>query len=293
MSRLQRANRVPMLVVLCGTLAAAQVTFTTINVPGAAATVVLGINSAGEMVGGYYQAQYLWHGFKLSGTTLTYFDYPGAQWTIPTGINNEGLIVGDYSPDSISVHGFTYDGQIFTSIQHGSDSITNVSGINNAGQIYGGTGNPEAKAGFVLTNGRFSLIEPPGKQNYTYAYVDGVGVGNIVGTIVLVTSDYAGFRYSGGKFTQLNYPGAASTYVFGENGRGIAVGGYSSVHYGPESGFVTKSGKFAVLNYPNATWTECDGINDSGQIVGLYIDAKGVTHGYVTSPIKQQDFKDK
>src|SRR2546430_9370985 len=73
----------------------AQLTFTTIDVPGAGYTGVFGINSAGDMVGNFGQDTNVdSHGFLYSNGTFTYFDYPGQTFTVPGGINDSGLIVG-------------------------------------------------------------------------------------------------------------------------------------------------------------------------------------------------------
>lgn len=283
-----------LLTVLCAAVAPAQVDFTTIDYPGAAGTVAYGINSAGEVVGAYYLMPYLWHAFKYSGGQFTSFDYPAAKVTLAAGINDSGLIVGYYTTgQGVVTYGYTYDGETFTSIRHGSDTITIAEGVNNAGQIVGGTGTSISQTGFLLTSGQFTLVEPPGKQqNYVFASSNGVNnLGDVAGDVILVTSDAGGFQYSAGRFRKLDYPGAVSTEVYGINDSGFIVGGYSVIHYGPESGFATKDGKFKPVNYPSATTTVCTGINDSGQIVGDYRDSNGAYHGFITSPIRAEEFK--
>jgi len=64
-----------------------QLTFTTIDVPGAGYTGALGINKAGDVVGDYGQDTNTdANGFLYSGGTFTYFDYPGQSVTIPERI---------------------------------------------------------------------------------------------------------------------------------------------------------------------------------------------------------------
>jgi probable HAF family extracellular repeat protein len=73
----------------------AEITFTTIDVPGAFSTAVHGINTNGDMVGFYSNTQNgPYHSFIYRGGTFTPFDYPGAISTYATGINDSGLIVG-------------------------------------------------------------------------------------------------------------------------------------------------------------------------------------------------------
>src|SRR5690349_8241131 len=72
----------------------ANLTFTSIDVPGAQFTGIWGINSNGDMVGNYGQnIEAESHGFLYSNGTFTYFDYPGQPKTVPYGINDSGLIV--------------------------------------------------------------------------------------------------------------------------------------------------------------------------------------------------------
>src|SRR5712671_3186210 len=84
---------------LCASLMQAQsnvqtlnLTFTTIDVPGAGLTVIAGMNSAGDMVGWYSQAYNTpSSGFLLSGGNFSFFDYPRGDSTLAFGINDSGL----------------------------------------------------------------------------------------------------------------------------------------------------------------------------------------------------------
>src|SRR5438105_1064892 len=68
---------------------AATLTFTTIDVPGAAYTGIFGINIDGDMVGNYGQDVNVdSHGFLYSNGGFTYFDYPGQSFAVPGGIND-------------------------------------------------------------------------------------------------------------------------------------------------------------------------------------------------------------
>ena len=85
-------------------------TFTTIDVPGAGYTEVFGVNSNGDMVGNYGTNTNIdSHGFKYSNGVFSYFDYPGEPETIGTGINDSGSIVGHGTSGLFAV-GFSFDG---------------------------------------------------------------------------------------------------------------------------------------------------------------------------------------
>jgi probable HAF family extracellular repeat protein len=72
-----------------------------------------------------------------------------------------------------------------------------------------------------------------------------------------------------GTYTQIDYPGAATTACYGINTAGDVVGYYvtggSVVH---AHGFLLSGGAFTTIDYPFGTDTILTGINDMGQIVG-------------------------
>jgi hypothetical protein len=78
--------------------------FTTIDVPGASFfTSALGINSSGQIVGGFGDATGT-HGYFLDvGGRFTTIDVPGAALTLAVGINDSGQIVGVYSSGLLPV----------------------------------------------------------------------------------------------------------------------------------------------------------------------------------------------
>src|SRR5689334_21805200 len=63
--------------------------FSTIDVPGATATLPHGINNAGQIVGYSYDGK-AQRGFLDNGGTFTTIDVPGADSTFPTDINSTG-----------------------------------------------------------------------------------------------------------------------------------------------------------------------------------------------------------
>lgn len=69
------------------------------------------------------------------------------------------------------------------------------------------------------------------------------------------------------KFTQIDFPGAVTTYVFGIDTAGDMVGYYidaTSVAHG----FLLSNGNFTTIDAPAASYTYAVGINDRGQIAG-------------------------
>ena len=85
------------------------------------------------------------------------------------------------------------------------------------------------------------------------------------------------------KYTQIDYPGAASTVANGINNNNLIVGTYVDSS-GLYHGFSYSNGSFAPINFPKAAQTVALGVNDNGDVVGWYTvsAASGATpHGYV------------
>lgn len=258
----------------------AQLTFTTIDVPGSSYSLVRGINTKGDMVGYYCETRGApAHGFLLSGGNFTFFDYPGAISTVATDINDSGLIVG-YTTGGPE-YGFLYDGTSFTTIQTKNKSKgVVVLGIDNAGDVVGGVGNIYTYEGFELQNGHFRAIVPPGDAYYVFA--TGINnFGEVVGYGV------SGFAHMNGKLQIINFPDAAETEPQGVNDSGMIVGQYSKSQF---HGFALMDGKYLSLSYPGALSTFAYGVNASGQLVGAYTFDYVTFHGFVTSPITAADF---
>jgi hypothetical protein len=80
-------------------------TRTPIDVPGGSDTFAGGINSAGQIVGLFFDGSGVGHGFLDTGGVFTPIDAPGAPATQAFGINATGETVGVFS-DSDGTHGF-------------------------------------------------------------------------------------------------------------------------------------------------------------------------------------------
>jgi hypothetical protein len=76
----------------------------------------LGINDAGDIVGAYFDADKVAHGYLRSGTTsqITSFDVPGAgngafQGTAGFAVNTSGTVAGTYVDTNNVLHGFIHN----------------------------------------------------------------------------------------------------------------------------------------------------------------------------------------
>ena len=263
------------------------VTFTTIDVPGAGVTGVYGINSAGDMVG-YYGTDSNdpnKHGFLLSSGNFTYLDYPSAYATFAYGINDSGLIVGSAEFNGgLTAVGFSYDGSVYTPISDGGNTTTITYAINNAGEIVGGAGTAYTTKGIATRGNKFKNLNVPG----TYSYVFASGV-NKAGTIV-GWADENGFLCKNNVCQTLNFPGATETANDGVNDAGVVVGWYG-IPGQCLCAFAMRNGKYLSFSYPGAAFTGAAAINNLGQIVGQYTFDYQTFHGFVTNPIAADDFQ--
>ena len=121
--------------------------FKTIDVPGAVATFVLGINNRGQMVGSYIDAAGDYHGFlrHRRGAVTTLPEFPGADprmgGTQPGGINDRGRIVGLAYDAQGGSRGFLVERGELTPIDATPDAVfTRPLDISNQGRIVGDYG---------------------------------------------------------------------------------------------------------------------------------------------------------
>ena len=281
-----------LLIALFGTIALAQsdttvttanLTFTTIDFPGAVATDVFGINSSGDMVGGYSGGSLPDHGFLYRGGVFTSIDYPSSWTTNTFGINDSGVISGQSTNQSLSVTlGFRYDGTTFTPIQVPGAGWTEAYGINNAGIIVGEYADSVGDHAFALIGSRVKDVTPPPGGFLNVLATGANNFGEIVGWTTAATT--TGFAYKAGKFQTIAVPASlGTTEAWGVNDDGVIVGWYQ----GPRAtilGFALVNGKYLAFKYPGAQQTFPLGINNAGQIVGAY-SLNNVTHGFVTTSI--------
>ena len=270
--------------------------FTTIDMPGATATVLFAINNDGVAVGRYASAGRT-HGFVRSATgELTTIDFPGAGFTVAGAVNNSGDIVGWYTlPAAPAIrHGFLLRDGEFTTLDPPGSIFTNVLGINDRGDIVGrfctrapcrepGSGDFHA---FEFRDGEFTTVDVPG-SNETNAWKIN-DRGEIVGGFGTAGGGVQLFRLKNGELITFALPNGKplSEDNGGINARGDIVGKYcdaSPCLIGPAGahGFVLSGGRLTTIDFPGALGTGAFGINARREVVGGYFDVSGALHAYV------------
>ena len=170
-------------------------TYTTVNAPGAAGTILSGISPSGEMSGstctdpacGNTGNPNTTHSFVLSKKgKYTFFDPPGATSSSASTVSPSGVVVGVYT-DSV--------GELFH--------------------------------GYLLKSGKYTTIDFPGALYGTFAG-GGNAENDVVGTYNYISSCTAdcnhAFLLSGDVYTSFDYPGAIFSEGTGINPAGVIVG---------------------------------------------------------------------
>ena len=127
---------------------------------GLSGTHATAINSSGQVVGYYVDANGVPNGFLYSGGTYTTLDDPaGVNGTVAEGINDAGEVVGYYFDGNGNTQVFTYSNGVYTDVN--DPSIAEGGGIqdlaiNNAGQIVGTYNNGELQ-GFLADPGQTTV----------------------------------------------------------------------------------------------------------------------------------------
>lgn len=266
--------------------------FTTIDHPGAAHTFILGVNTAGDVVGAWDDASGNEHGFVLHDGTFTSFDYPGATWTDAFGITPEGDVVGQYgSASDKATHGFRWKNGTMSPFEIAGPTDLGIPnsmpfGVMPDGTVVGcyhqstSTGSLVAGSmhGFVLKGSTLTLSELGNTMNTgVNAAGDVVGYGTAYASGA--TADH-GYVLSQGTMTWFSVPGSVFTRPRGISANGDVAGIYQDTAAKKFHGFLYRKGTSTTIDVPGATATRPTGMNAIGDIVGYYTDAKG-NHGFL------------
>jgi probable HAF family extracellular repeat protein len=112
---------------------------------------VFGINSHGQIVGGYSDKDHQIHGFLLSHGVYTKLDVPGSEdgFTYAQGINDAGQVVGLYAGADGTSHGFLLDDGVYSTLDVPGSFWTEAYAINAGGEIVGAYEDADGVHGFL------------------------------------------------------------------------------------------------------------------------------------------------
>jgi uncharacterized membrane protein len=215
-----------------------------IEIPNATAVQANGINNAGLITGWYQDASYNVHGFTWLRGAVQSVDYPGAVYTYLNAVNSQGVAIGYYG-DGTAQYAVTY------AVQSGAWSVLpSIAGyLDNAGFGINDAGEAVGQAdGYVV--GYLAWIWHPSTQSYSFFTVPGAA--------------------------------QASTYPFGINNKGQAVGWFADVpRSNTQRGFLKEGDAFTNIDVPGAFYgTSAFAISGNGAIAGSFCK-KGPCGGFV------------
>jgi uncharacterized membrane protein len=131
-------------------------TFTKLSVPGAYASLAVGINDGGEISFEWVNPTFIFSGALLKNNHYRILNVPGMSQSKARGINVHGEIVVNGQDASGVWHGFLYKGGAYTQFDVANAANTYCFGINSSAELVGGynpTAHPTNQVGF---EGRFS-----------------------------------------------------------------------------------------------------------------------------------------
>ncbi len=119
-------------------------TYTKLQVPGATATLAVGVNDSGIVTFEWVNSTFVFSGAYLAGGHYHLLNVPGATQSKARGINVHGAMVLNAQDSSGVWHGYVYAHGTFTQFDVANATNTYSFGINSLGQLVGGF-NPSAK----------------------------------------------------------------------------------------------------------------------------------------------------
>ena len=261
--------------------ASAAWTVTSFDRAGATQTQLWGINDAGQFVGADSLGAYL-----VSGGMTTELSGPaGAVQVTPFAISNAGLVVGSWYAADFSEHGFLLQGGVYTGFDIDLPNVvrTELRHVSLDGRWLTGiyTDSAGQQNGFVFDRTGSALQTVGQADTITFlqgSTSTGLSVGNQSpgGGLVFdaasgelqVIKTVAGF---GGapRLRDINDAGLITGFAAQQAIVGTLAGGFTAL---PMGGVASSFG---------------EGLNNVGQVVGNFIDANGITHGFIASSVPE------
>ncbi len=272
-------------------LEAISLSYGLIDFPRSTASNAFGLNSKGDIVGGYGPVPpplyFETTGYTLKKNTYRTLAYPGAAYSAPYGINDKRVIAGFYDiAGDQTFRGYMYKGTQFTNIDYPGAPVTFPFAINNSDEIIGiYIDSSNVQHGFTFKNEVYTSIDAPNSYDTEPRGINSKGV--IVGDYYDFNNIQHGFIYQGGQFTTVDYPGTTNTVLSGINDAGQMIGTYgdglivAGGDWGTSNIFLLDQGTFTPLTLPlgdiQVTWSYA---MNGDEFVGFYVDSTGNLFGY-------------
>ena len=219
--------------------------FTTLDVPGALATTLVGINDAGVIAGFYQDSHKVFHGFIDCHGHLAAVNDPHAgtaalEGTFAQYMNNHGVLVGYYIDAHGVQHGFIGRGVRLKTINHGHAGTkkgqgTLLASVNDHGVLTGQYFTRRGTVSFTGRPGAFTPVTDPAAAPFSTFAGTISNSGLIAGNYIDPRGVAHGFYNRGKMFTTINDPHASTkqgegTFLQGSSNMGVGTGWYIDSH---------------------------------------------------------------
>jgi uncharacterized membrane protein len=256
----------------------------TIPAPAGSTTSPTALNDNGAIVGLLQQGtgtNFHTTGFLFSNGTFTHFRFPGSTDTFANDINKNGVIVGSFDVTGVNGHrAFMVRNGVFqqVTIPGFPNTPAVANGVNDLGDIVGIFDRNNLTVGFLLHQGKLTIISFPGAASGTFpSSINNQGV--IVGHYLTGEQrDGAhGFMWKNGAFTNIDFPAAVATFPAKISNNGDIVGTYID---GPqfEHGFSFDKGRYSTIDRPETGFqdTQIVAVNGFDNVLGFASGSSGV-----------------
>jgi len=266
------------------TLPAANLIYTTIDIPQAQLTFPEGINNSGQIVGAFTDSSGVTHGYLADkgGNLSTVIDFPNAAATFLAGINENGDIVGGYQDSNGTGHGFLLRNSVFSTVDFPGAASTFPSDINNQDESAGFYQDADLNFhGFILGKTGFATIDDP-LQGSPSTQLFCVNNRNTVGGVFTDSTGFIhNFLFQHGAFQTIDVPGdVLGASSVGLNDNGDIVGSFGDADFN-QHGFLLNNKVFFRVDFPGSPATFPFQINADRSIVGVYFDSNFELHGFL------------
>jgi uncharacterized membrane protein len=252
-----------------------------ISAPAGTSAFPNDINDAGALVGTTRTAgQTSVHSFLLSHGKFFRFNFPGAADTLARDINNHGVIVGSFDATSFSgQRAFMAHSGGFHEIRIPGfpDAPATADAINDHGDIAGSFNGNGSNFGYLLHNGRLTILSFPGAQGGTFP----LSINDQRTIVGVYRLDFEGdaenaFIWKNGVFSTLKSPGGLPVRPTKISDRGDIVGTFLDANLN-EHGFSLDKGRFSIIDAPGALGTALVGLNNNDNVLAISAGQNGNT----------------
>jgi len=252
-----------------------------IPAPAGSITAPAGLNDNGAIVGFLSSTSgtdFHTTGFLFSNGNFTHFRFPGSADTFPHDINKNGVIVGSFDvTGGNGQRAFMVHNGVFhqVTIPGFPNAPAIATGVNDLGDIVGQFNGNGSNFGFLLHQGKLTIISFPGATGGTFpSSINNQGV--IVGNYFTAEQrDGAhGFMWKNGAFTNIEFPAAVATFPVKISNNGDVVGTYiDSPQF--EHGFSFDKGRYSTIDRPGFADTRITAVNSFDNVLGFASSESG------------------